>query len=172
MSKMRHISEPPIPGYKKPIMLRRDAIPRARGMALYIKNRFSASHNACFECGCHAMLAPLRDGDRGCYNHLLDHKRATQTPRVNHNNFYLCSICHNLDLDNSIFDCLLMTMATIQESDVKASFVFIGDFNVHHKEWLNSVSPTDGHGLRALEFSLNQVVSKSYSNQHIGLVIA
>ena len=62
-------------------------------------------------------------------------------------NFYICSIYSNLDLDDSIFDCLLMTMATIQENDVKASFVFIGDFNVHHREWLNSVSPIDAHGL-------------------------
>ena len=70
-----------------------------------------------------------------------------------YNNFYLCSIYRNPDLDDGIFDCLLITMATIQESDIKASFVFVGDFNAHHREWLNSVSPTDGHGLRALDFS-------------------
>ena len=44
-------------------------------------------------------------------------------------------------------------MATIQESDSKASFVFMGDFNAHHIEWLRSVSPTDGHGRAAFDFA-------------------
>ena len=43
-------------------------------------------------------------------------------------------------------------MAAIQENDRKASFVFV-DFNAHHKEWLNFVSNTGSHGLRALDFS-------------------
>ena len=46
-----------------------------------------------------------------------------------------------------------MSMTAIQENDRKASFVFIGDFNAHHKEWLNSTSQTDCHGLRALDLS-------------------
>ena len=70
-----------------------------------------------------------------------------------HNNFYLFSVYRNPDADDGIFDCLLASMAAIQENDRKASFVFIGDFNAHHKEWLNSISPTDCHGLRALDFS-------------------
>ena len=70
-----------------------------------------------------------------------------------HNKFHLCSIYRNPDLDGNILYCFLMTMATIQENDLKAPFVFIGDFNVHHREWLNSVSPANGHGLRALDFS-------------------
>ena len=57
------------------------------------------------------------------------------------------------DADDGIFDCLLVSMATRQETDRKASFVFIGDFNAHHKEWLNSISQTDYHDLRALDFS-------------------
>ena len=44
-------------------------------------------------------------------------------------------------------------MASIQENDRKAAFLFVGDFNAHHREWLNSVSPTDCHGLRAIDFS-------------------
>ena len=44
-------------------------------------------------------------------------------------------------------------MAVIQENDRKASFVFAGDFNAHHREWLNSVSPTNCHGLRAMDFA-------------------
>ena len=63
------------------------------------------------------------------------------------------SVCRNPDADDGIFDCLLVSMAAIQENDRKASFVFIGDFNAHHKEWLNSISQTDCHGLRALDFS-------------------
>ena len=31
--------------------------------------------------------------------------------------------------------------------------MFIGDFNAHYSEWLNSVSPTDCHGVRALDFA-------------------
>ena len=59
----------------------------------------------------------------------------------------------NPDLDVQIFDCLLNSMAVIQENDRKAAFLFVGDFNAHHREWLNSVSPTDCHGRRALDFS-------------------
>ena len=68
-------------------------------------------------------------------------------------NLYLFSVYRNPDADDRIFDCLLVSMAAIQENDRKATFVFIGDFNAHHKEWLNSVSNTDCHGLRALDFS-------------------
>ena len=35
----------------------------------------------------------------------------------------------------------------------KAAFLFVGDFNAHHTEWLNSVSPTDCHRLRTIDFS-------------------
>ena len=44
-------------------------------------------------------------------------------------------------------------MASLQENDGKAAFLFVGDFNAHHTKWLNSVSPTDCHGLRAIDFS-------------------
>ena len=56
-------------------------------------------------------------------------------------------------LDDGIFYCLLVSMAAKQENDRKSSFVFIGDLNFHHKEWLDFVSQTDCHGLRALDFS-------------------
>ena len=67
-----------------------------------------------------------------------------------HNHFYLFSVYRNPDTDDGIFDCRLVSMAANVR---KASFVFIGDFNVHHKEWLNSISQTDCHGLRTLDFS-------------------
>ena len=65
----------------------------------------------------------------------------------------MVSVYRNPDADDGIFDCLLVSMTAIQENDRKASFVFIGDFNAHHKEWLNSTSQTDCHGLRALDLS-------------------
>ena len=133
VSQMRHSSEVLIPGFKKPVLYKRDAIPRARGMAVYIRNKYPASHKSGYECGCHEIQVIKVSG--------------------RHNNFYVCSIYRNPDLDDSIFDCLLITMAKIQEDDRKASFVFIGDFNAHHKEWLNSVSPTNCHGVRALDFA-------------------
>ena len=132
-SQMRHSSEVLVPGFRKPLLVKRDAIPRARGMAVYIRNNFSASHKSCYECGCHEMQVIKVSGK--------------------HNNFYLCSIYRNPDLDDSIFDCLLITMAKVQGDDRKAAFVFVGDFNAHHKEWLHSVSATDCHGLRAYDFA-------------------
>ena len=131
-SQMRHSSEILVSGFRKPILLKRDAIPRARGMALYIRNNYSASHKSCYECGCHEIQVKKVSGK--------------------YNNFYLCSIYRNPDLDDSIFDCLLITMAKIQGDDRKATFVFVGDFNAHHEEWLN-VSATDCHGLRAFDFT-------------------
>ena len=44
-------------------------------------------------------------------------------------------------------------MATVQSKDAKACFVFDGDFNAHHVEWLGSVSPTDCHGIAAHDFA-------------------
>ncbi len=46
-----------------------------------------------------------------------------------------------------------MAMSVIQDDDRKAAFVFVGDFNAHHREWLESVSPTDSHGRAALHFA-------------------
>ena len=54
--------------------------------------------------------------------------------------------------DGSLYDCLLDLMARAQSPDPKAVFVFMGDANAHHAEWLGSVSPTDGHGRDALSF--------------------
>ena len=102
-------------------------------MAAYIRNDFDSSRKAAYECGCHEILVFKVCG--------------------NYNNFYLFSIYRNPDANDSIFDCLLVSMATIQENDRKASIVFVGDFNAHHREWQNSVSPTNCHGLRAIDFS-------------------
>ena len=41
-----------------------------------------------------------------------------------------------LTLDDRIYECLLTTMAAVQAVDVRASFLFMGDVNIHHQEWL------------------------------------
>ena len=48
---------------------------------------------------------------------------------------------------------MLNSYTAIQEDNRKSCFIFIGDFNAHHREWLNSVSPTDRQGIAALDFS-------------------
>ena len=133
VSNFRHISELAIPGFKRPILFKRNDINRAQGMAVYIRSGCSACHKATFECGCHEVQIIKVCGK--------------------HNNFYLFSVYQNPDADDGIFYCLLVSMAAIQENDRKASFAFIGDFNAHHKEFLNSISQTDCHSLRALDFS-------------------
>ena len=44
-------------------------------------------------------------------------------------------------------------MSEVQQADLKYSFVFVGDFNAHHREWLGSVSQTDTHGRALLDFA-------------------
>ncbi len=41
----------------------------------------------------------------------------------------------------------------IQDDDRKTAFVFVGNFSAHHREWLQSVSPTDSHGHATLDFA-------------------
>ena len=48
------------------------------------------------------------------------------------------SLYRNPDLDDRIYDCLLISMAAAQAEDVRASFLFVGDLNGHHQEWLGS----------------------------------
>ena len=55
VSSRRHPAEILIPGFKKPTLLKSDAIPRARGMALYIRNDFSATNQRTYECICHEV---------------------------------------------------------------------------------------------------------------------
>ena len=53
-------------------------------------------------------------------------------------NLYVNSLYRNHDLDDRIFDCLLVSMAAAQAEDVRASFLFMGDLNGHHQELLGS----------------------------------
>ena len=102
-------------------------------MAAYIRKGFPASRKPSYECNCHEVLVLEVCGK--------------------HSNFYLFSIYRNPDANDDIYDCLRNSMSYIQENDRKAAFLFVGDFNAHHREWLNSISPTDRHGLSALDFA-------------------
>ena len=45
--------------------------------------------------------------------------------------------------DDSLYDCLLDSIARVQSVDDNVVFVFVGNVNAHHSEWLEPVSPTD-----------------------------
>ena len=44
-------------------------------------------------------------------------------------------------------------MSDIQELNRRSSFIFVGDLNSHHQEWLKSVSLTDCYGIIAFNFT-------------------
>ena len=67
-------------------------------------------------------------------------------------NLYVYSLYRNPDLDDRIFDCLLASMAAVQAEDVRASFLFVGDLNGYHQEWLGSTT-TNRHGVAAFDFA-------------------
>ena len=67
-------------------------------------------------------------------------------------NFYVYSLYRNPDLDDRIFNCLLASMAAVQAEDVRASFLFVGNLNGHHHEWLGSTT-TNNHGVAAFGFA-------------------
>ena len=55
-------------------------------------------------------------------------------------------------LDARIFHCLLTSMAAVLAEDVRISFLFVGDLNGHHQEWLGSTT-TNCHGFAAFDFA-------------------
>ena len=108
-------------------------MPGARGMAAYVQDGYVTFHQPKFECDCCKMLVFRVCGAR--------------------QNFYLFSLYRNPDLNDRIYyDCLLAAMAAMQAADVRASFLFVGDLNGHHQEWLGSTT-TNRHGVAALDFS-------------------
>ena len=133
-----------IPGFNKPILSHKGATPNARGMAVYIRSGYSAFRKSNYECRCHEMFCVRVCGK--------------------YNNFYLFACYRNPNADDSIYNCLLEKMAFIQESDAKAAFVFVGDFNAHHSHWLPSGSDTDAHGRAAFDFAslsgTDQIISE------------
>ena len=45
-----------VPGFGRPVVLCRGRMPRARGMAAYVRDGFGAFRQPKFECGCCEML--------------------------------------------------------------------------------------------------------------------
>ena len=84
-------------------------MPRARGMAAYVRDGYGAFRQPKFECGCCKMLVFKVYGVR--------------------QNLYVYSLYLNPDLDDRIFDCLLASMAAVQVEDVRDSFLFLGVLN-------------------------------------------
>ena len=50
------------------------------------------------------------------------------------------------------FFTLLTSIAAVQAEDVRGAFLFLGDFNGYHQEWLGSTT-TNGHGVAAFDFA-------------------
>ena len=124
---MSQVSQLLVPGFGRPVLCR-VRMPRPRGMASYVRDGYGAFCKPKFECGC-------------CQMRFLWFVVRDRT--------YVFSLRCNPDLDDRIFDCLLLTsMAAVQAEDVRASFLFVGDFNSHHQEWLGSTT-INRHGVFA-----------------------
>ena len=132
VSNRRHISELLVPGFGRPVLLYRDGMPSASGMAAYVRHGYGAFRQPKFECGCCEILVFRVCGDR--------------------QNFYVFSVYRNPDLDHRIYDCLLRAMEAVQAEDARASFLFVCDLNGHHQECLGSTI-TNCHGVAALDFA-------------------
>ena len=132
VSEMRLVSELLVPGFGRPVLLCRGKMPRARGMAAYVRDGYGTFRQSKFECGCCEMLV-----FRVCGVRL---------------NLYVISLYRNRDLADRIFDCLLASMAAVQAEDVHAFFLFVCDFIGHHREWLGSTT-TNRHGVGAFDFA-------------------
>ena len=108
----------------------RNSTPDAQSMAFYVTEGFRCFWQIKLECPCH----------ESCVFRICS--------RITILFVFYCNPGH----DGSLHDCLLDSMARVQSVDDKAVFVFVGDTNAHHSEWLESVSPTDRHGRDALDF--------------------
>ena len=84
-------------------------------------------------------------------------------------NLYVYSLYRNPDLDDQTFDCLLASMAAVQAEDVRASFLFVGDLNGHHQEWLGSTTK-NRHGVAAFDFATRPLRSVGCRHQPMHVV--
>ena len=75
--------------------------------------------------------------------------------------FFVCGVRQNLcvfslyrnpDLEDRIFHYLLTSMAAVQAEDVHAYFLFVGDLNGHHQEWMGYTT-RNLHGVAAFDFA-------------------
>ena len=118
--------------FRSPVLLCRGKMLRARGMAAYVRDGYGAFRQPKFECGCCEMMVFRVCGVR--------------------QNHYVYSLYRNSDLDDRIFDCLLASVAAVQAEDIHTCFLFVGDLNSHHQEWLGSTT-TNRHGVEAFDFA-------------------
>ena len=56
VSDMCHVSEILVPGFGRPVLLCRGKMPRARGMAAFVRDGYGAIRKPKFVCGCCEML--------------------------------------------------------------------------------------------------------------------
>ena len=56
VSDMRHVSEVLVTGFGRPVLVCRGKMPRARGMAAYVRDGYAAFSQPKFECYCCKML--------------------------------------------------------------------------------------------------------------------
>ena len=56
VSDIHHVLEVLVPGFGHPVLLCRGKMPRAHGMAAYVRDGYGAFHQPKFECGCCEML--------------------------------------------------------------------------------------------------------------------
>ena len=56
VSDMRHVLEVLVPGFGRPVLLCQGKMPRARGMAAYVRDGYGVFRQPKFECGCCEML--------------------------------------------------------------------------------------------------------------------
>ena len=62
---------------------------------------------------------------------------------------FMCSAGTGIQISRIIFFyCLLTIIAKVQSVDRKASFLFVGDVNAHHEEWLGSSMMNHGRAAR------------------------
>ena len=90
-------------------------MPRASGMAEYVRDGYGAFRQHKFECGSSEM--PV---SRAC-----DARQKF---------FVFCLYC-NRDLDDPIYQCFLTSMAAVQAEDVLPSFLLMDELNGHHQGW-------------------------------------
>ena len=99
-----------------PFLVMPGRMPRAQGMAAYVRDGSGTFLQPKFECGCCEMLFFRVCGVR--------------------QNLYVFSIYCNPDINDQIFYCLDASLAVVLAEDVRATFLFVSDLNGHHQEWL------------------------------------
>ena len=61
-------------------------------------------------------------------------------------NFCVFSLYRNPVIDDRIYACILTAISAMPTVDARASFLFVGDLNGHHQEWLGYTT-TNRHGV-------------------------